>query len=164
MQLLHLLTLATTASAISIRFWHFAGAQSGNNCGLDGAMGCENIQPNVCCYTGRAYGAVGLYNVPNGWKVYYKAYKEKICSGPALFDVDRIDGTSPCNYNPKGGDVSSAFYAFRNSKAKRGGGGECQKADTLYMADGAKYSIGHLEDGMRQHLVRRSLAYVTMTC
>jgi hypothetical protein len=163
MQLLYLVTLATAANAISIRFWNFAGAQSGNNCGLSPGMGCENINPNICCFTGLSYGAVGLYNVPNGWNVHYMGYKEKICTGNAIFDVNRIDGTSPCNYDPKGGPVSSAFYAFRNSKAKRGNG-ECQKADTLYMADGAKYSIAHLDDGMRQHLVSRFLACVAMTC
>jgi hypothetical protein len=153
MHIFHLLSLATAASAISIRFWPWNGAQSGNNCNLGQVgMGCEGLEPNTCCYSGVQYSAVGLYEVPDDWKVYYKGYKEKLCSEPAYFEYDNVPGTSRCGYDPKGGPIRSAAYAFRNAKGKRGEGG-CRKADTLYMADGMKYTIGHLDDAMRQHLV-----------
>jgi hypothetical protein len=143
MQLFHLLSLATAAAAISIRYHD-------GHCYDPVSIGCENIDPGFCCWCGPNRRSVSLVAIPNEWNVRYDGYEDTNCKN-SKFTVNRIANTEPCQER-QGGYGSSAYF-FNNRKTVRSSQ-ECRKVDTFYAADGSKYGISHLDDGAIQYLVR----------
>jgi hypothetical protein len=156
MQLLHLhplsliLSLASSATAISIRF--------GGQCYNPTTVGCEDLNPGICCFVSPNRLSATLVAVPNEWNVRYDGYGDTNCQN-SKFTVSRIPGTTPCQ--ARDGGFGSAAYFFNSRKlVRKEEGQECQRVDTFYAEDGSKYGISHLDDAGIQYLVRLPITHL----
>ena len=148
-----LLGLAGTASALDIYF------HTGTNC--DGAsVICQGINPGVCCSVGGiTQRSVAYRGIVPTWNIRCRSYQGNGC------EILRADSTVKgvnyqCHSFQNNYNYNGARYDFVNSKraedtctADEGTCESSQKADTLIMEDGTKFSILDLEEDPLEELV-----------
>ncbi|KAJ4986537.1 hypothetical protein SVAN01_07973 [Stagonosporopsis vannaccii] len=148
------LVLAATVSAIDIRLFDH------KDCG-GSWIGCTNINPNVCCHTGRErHLSVSWEPVPRDWSIMTQVYWVNGCDGDSK-DVRRYGLTRYCMTEQITVTGGRYYFYTPNSPgpfARDLSTGEeqaciSQKPDVLALGDGQRYNISQLEDSMLEPLV-----------
>jgi hypothetical protein len=149
------LTLATAATAIDIRF--FGESHCRNGIGYS----CRNMNANSCCGGQRSNGwaAMSFAAIPTNWDVYTRAYTGENCYDGNLKNQFRSEGRSDLCHGDNLHYESGKYY-FASKKAIRGmtieerdEPQECVKPDTLYFPDDSTYAISSLTDAQVEELV-----------
>ncbi|KAF1827980.1 hypothetical protein BDW02DRAFT_622723 [Decorospora gaudefroyi] len=143
-----LLGLAASVSAIDIRM------RDRGNC--NGAfLACRNINPNVCCGSGRQYASVGIVAIPASWSIEGRTYQGGGCT--------TLTSSSPsaARTNFCMPFVSTgASYRFLNGRRRTidvGSTEECTssvKPDSLVLGDEVTtFAIADMEDALIDELM-----------
>jgi hypothetical protein len=148
-----LLSLATAASAIDIRFF------TGSKCNGGAELQCGGIGANTCCQIGYKVSSIGFFAIPTNWNVVTRSYVNgNACRGSDKANEFRNNGAATVCHGTQGlfaGNYRGGGYSFVSKRRAIDASDEeaCVKPNLLVLEDGQKYKIDGLDDDVTEQMV-----------